>query len=124
MNAVHFKASWQQPFDPAATRDGSFTTSPGGTVTVPFMHGLKEKTPYASGAGWQAVDLPYVGDASMTVIVPDAGRFAAFGRSLDRPAVLSRIIGSMNLSEVTPGTAEAGVEGQGQLRSRSSTRWE
>ena len=40
VNAVHFKASWQQPFLPAKTHDGQFTTATGSTVTVPFMHGL------------------------------------------------------------------------------------
>ena len=99
VNAVHFKASWQQPFDPAATRDGSFTTASGRNVTVPFMHGVPRGM-FASGDGWKAVDLPYIGDASMTVIVPDAGRFAEFERALD-PAVLSRIVGSMHLSDVT-----------------------
>jgi serpin B len=32
---------------------------------------------YASGEGWQAIDLPYTGDElSLLVVVPDAGRFA------------------------------------------------
>jgi serpin B len=97
VNAVHFKASWQQPFDTAATRDGSFATATGEHVTVPFMHGDVRST-YASGDGWQAVDLPYVGDASMTVIVPD--RFSEFERALD-PAVLSQIVGSLKPSDVT-----------------------
>jgi serpin B len=100
VNAVHFKASWQQPFLPSKTHDGQFTTATGSTVTVPFMHGLKEKTSYSSGAGWQAVDLPYIGDASMTVIVPDAGQFQSFERSLD-PTLLAHIVGSMSESDVT-----------------------
>lgn len=99
VNAVHFKASWQQPFDPAATRDGSFSTATGKNVTVPFMHGVV-RSEYASGAGWQAVDLPYTGDASMTVIVPDSGRFSQFERALD-PATLARIIESLAPSDVT-----------------------
>ena len=99
VNAVHFKASWQQPFDPAATRDGSFATASGTHVTVPFMHGVM-RSMYASGDGWQAVDLPYIGDASMTVIVPDAGRFSQFERALD-PAALARIVESLAPSDVT-----------------------
>lgn len=99
VNAVHFKASWQQPFLPASTRAGAFTTAAGTTVSVPFMHG-ELRTTEASGPGWQAVDLPYIGDASMTVIVPDAGTLPAFERSLD-PALLAHIIGSLSASDVT-----------------------
>ena len=40
---------------------------------------------YASGADWQAVDLPYTGHASMTLIVPKPGRFAAVERAVDPP---------------------------------------
>jgi serpin B len=37
---------------------------------------------YASGAGWQAVELPYAdGSLAMTIVVPDD--LAAFERSLD-----------------------------------------
>jgi serpin B len=96
---VHFKASWQQPFLPAETHDGPFSTAAGSTVTVPFMHGVMRSF-YASGDGWQAADLPYIGDASMTVIVPDAGRLPQFERSLD-PAALAHIIRSLSPADVT-----------------------
>jgi serpin B len=99
VNAVHFKGSWAEPFDPAATRDGSFSTATKKNVAVPFMHGVV-RSEYASGDGWQAVDLPYIGDASMTVIVPDAGRFSQFERALD-PAVLAHIIASLRPADVT-----------------------
>jgi serpin B len=99
VNAVHFKASWVQPFSPAATRTGSFTTATGKVVTAPFMHGGVRST-YASGDGWQAVDLPYLGDASMTLIVPDAGTLQRFERSLDL-AALAHIIASLAPADVT-----------------------
>jgi serpin B len=99
VNAVHFKASWTEPFEAARTRVGSFTTATGTRVTAPFMHGAVSSR-YASGAGWQAVDLPYIGGASMTVIVPDAGTFPSFERSLDA-AGLARIVGSLAPAGVT-----------------------
>jgi serpin B len=99
VNAVHFKASWQQQFLTADTHDGSFATAAGTRVTAPFMHGVVRST-YAAGDGWQAVDLPYIGDASMTVIVPDAGRFSQFEQDLD-PAALAHIISSLRPADVT-----------------------
>jgi serpin B len=99
VNAVHFKASWLTPFAAALTSDGPFTTAAGATVTTPFMHGVV-RTGYAAGAGWQAVDLPYVGDASMTVVVPDAGRLRAFEQFLDA-AALAPMLGSFRDSLVT-----------------------
>jgi serpin B len=40
--------------------------------------------PYLAGDGYQAIELPYVGDTvSMLVLVPDAGGFSEFEASLD-----------------------------------------
>jgi serpin B len=58
------------------------------------MHGVIESG-YAKGPGWQAVDVPYIGGASMTLIVPDAGTFDQFERALD-PTQLAHIIGSLS----------------------------
>lgn len=74
VNAIWFKASWATPFDPDRTRDGPFRLLDGGDVTVPLMHG-NLRLPYADGDGFQAVRLPYAGDASMLIILPDPGRF-------------------------------------------------
>jgi serpin B len=94
VNAVHFKASWARPFESGQTTPAPFTTTPGTHVTVPFMHrDSSSMTAYASGSGWQAVDLPYIGDASMTVIVPAAGHLDGFERSLDARR-LDQIVGS------------------------------
>jgi serpin B len=78
VNTVSFKGSWLMPFDPAATADGAFTRADGSQATVPMMK-PKERTPgeravrlgYTHTAGWQAVRLPYVGGASMVVLLPD-----------------------------------------------------
>jgi serpin B len=112
-NAVHFKASWSQPFSPAATRSGPFTTATGSTVSVPFMHGVVRGSA-ASGDGWQAVDLPYIGDASMTLIVPDAGQFASFERSLDSPKLAS-ILGALAPSDITLSLPKLQLKDQSDL---------
>jgi serine protease inhibitor len=80
VNAVRVAAPWQVRFDDAQA--GQFTRLDGSTVTVPSMAG-GGLWQYAAGEGWQAVDVPYgAGDLAMTVIVPDAGRFADVERSV------------------------------------------
>jgi serpin B len=76
VNAVYLKAPWASPFDPADTAKAPFTRADGTKVTVPFMHlvssGLGPMMPAATGKGWAAVRLPYLGNQlAMTVIVPD-----------------------------------------------------
>ena len=82
VNAIYLKAPWQTPFDETATKNAPFTRLGGSQVSVPTMSlGLSEGS-YASGSGWQAVDLPYAGGSlAMTIVVPDD--LAAFESSLD-----------------------------------------
>jgi serpin B len=75
VNAVYFKGSWTQRFDPALTRDAPFHDAGGQRVvgTVRMMHSDGPARLYR-GIGFQAIDLPYgAGAFSMTVILPDAG---------------------------------------------------
>jgi serpin B len=62
------------------------------------MHGGLD-TSYAQGDGWQAVRLPYAGEASMLVIVPDSGGFAGveeqFGTEL-----LAQVTNSLRPADV------------------------
>ncbi len=85
-NAIYFNAAWADPFDPADTRDGAFFLLDGSEVLVPFMSGVAMYG-YATGDGYETVELPYEGqELSMVVIVPDAGRFEEFedGLSTER----------------------------------------
>ena len=88
-NAIYFDASWLHPFDEALTREGTFNLLDGGQVSVPMMAASEPMgLLYARGTGYQAVDLPYVGDrASMTIIVPDSGNFADFEAALNADQV-------------------------------------
>lgn len=71
VNAIYLKAAWQGPFPIEATGQGRFTLADGSTIEVPMMRTAGSYR-YASGDGWQAVELPYVGGSlAMTVIVPD-----------------------------------------------------
>ncbi len=84
-NAIYFKATWENEFDPDETVDAPFTLLDGSQVTVDRM-GLEsgESFSYAAGDGWQAIALPYRGGlADMLIIVPDLGSFDLFEASLD-----------------------------------------
>ena len=79
-NAIYFNAAWLHPF---GTRpDNTFHLLDGSEVSVPMMVGLGSG--YASGEGYQAVELSYQGnELSMVILLPDAGQFEAFERRLD-----------------------------------------
>ncbi len=97
VNAIYLKAPWATPFDVERTVAGPFTLADGTTAQVPMMSAT-EALRYASGTGWQAVELPYLGDQLvLDVILPDDP--GSFGQALD-PQVLSRITGSLASQEV------------------------
>jgi serpin B len=76
VNAVYLDATWTSQFDPDSTYDGPFLLTGGADVTVPLMT-QSASFPYASGDGWQAVELPYLrNELGMLLIIPDEGRFA------------------------------------------------
>ncbi len=57
VNAIYLQANWGDTFDVDATVDEPFA-APMGEVTVSMMHKSADLG-YASGDGWQAVELPY-----------------------------------------------------------------
>jgi serine protease inhibitor len=69
-NAVYLKADWATAFIEEPTVDAAFHRSDGTVMTAPMMHRTGAMR-YASGPGWQAVELPYAGDElAMRVVVP------------------------------------------------------
>lgn len=95
VNALYFKADWLNPFDPKDTHDAPFNLLDGTQVTAKQMSGQRFSIPYASGDGYQAVELAYAGDtAAMDLIVPDSGKFTEFEASLDSQK-LESILASM-----------------------------
>ena len=83
-NAIYFNAKWRYTFDENSTRIRPFHLLDGGEVHVQMMMSEPEYFGYASGEGYQAVDLPYVGgELSMTILLPDEGRFREFENSID-----------------------------------------
>lgn len=93
VNAIYFKASWQAPFDPVDTAPASFSTLGGGTVTADTMHG-SVMSRCGAGEGYAVAELPYVGDAlTMTLLVPDVGRFGEVEAALDGEALQAALSG-------------------------------
>lgn len=92
VNAIYLKASWEVPFKESNTMSGRFTRADGSRVQVPFLRG-DIGAGYGSGAGWRAVEIPYIfEELTLTVIVPDD--LAAFERQLT-PAGLERLVGGL-----------------------------
>ena len=81
-NAIYFRAAWLLPFDESDTADRPFHLLDGSERDVPMMR-QQEDLRYASGGGFQAVELPYKGvGVSMTILLPDSGKFREFEDSL------------------------------------------
>ncbi len=73
-NAIYLRARWSNPFVKAATAAGSFDTGAGARVTVPFMTEPPTEFAYGHGAGYRAIDLPYIDSSlSMLIVMPAAG---------------------------------------------------
>ena len=74
LNAVYFKASWADQFDPMSTRDLDFITLDGKTVKRPMMqhHGMAD---YGKNDLCKMLCLPYGNKAySMVVLLPNEGK--------------------------------------------------
>jgi serpin B len=68
-NAIYFKGKWAMPFDQANTRNEAWR-GPNGTRSTPMMH-REGSYHYFEEDGFQALDLPYLGDQlSMLVVLP------------------------------------------------------
>ena len=71
VNAVYFKSRWQDPFKKELTRDRPFHTASQAIKQLPMM--IQRRTyKYYEDAGVQVAALPYCGDASMYIVLPEA----------------------------------------------------
>jgi serpin B len=95
VNAIYLNAKWLVPFAADATSDGRFYLTTGKHVQVPMMYG-DQSVPIAITDDYQALELPYKGGKlAMLLVMPTAGTFASFQRSLDA-AGLSDVIDSLD----------------------------
>ena len=74
LNAVYFKASWTDKFDPRCTRDLDFITLDGKTVKRPMMN-RRGMAAYGKNDMCKMLCLPYGNKAySMVVLLPNEGK--------------------------------------------------
>lgn len=74
INALYFKGSWANKFDPKLTRKETFFLRDGTEKSYPMMFQSGEEYPYYKGENFQAVSLPYgKGRVSMMLFLPDEG---------------------------------------------------
>lgn len=95
INAVYFRGDWQVPFDPARTRQAPFHRAGASDVTVPLMDRSGEFT-YGEGPGYQALALPYRGNAARMVVILPSTPLApsGFAQYLD-PARFQQVVGAL-----------------------------
>ena len=66
INAIYFKGTWQEKFDPSKTRDDPFHLANGDVKQVPMMR-QNRWYPYYRGENFQAISLAYGGWADAYV---------------------------------------------------------
>jgi serpin B len=75
LNAVYFKASWTNEFDPKNTRDKIFTKQDGTMLEHKMMHVSIKGVAYGSNNLCKMLSLPYGnGNYSMIVLLPHEGK--------------------------------------------------
>jgi len=104
-NAIYFKATWEHRFA-KGTVDDTFTLLDGSQVTVPMMQQIA-KFNYVEGKGYQAIELPYVGDElSMVILLPAADRFEKFSKGLSAEQVHDILEGMKDTEDIQMDTKE------------------
>ena len=72
-DAVYLNATWAAQFDPNLTSSADFYPTAGSKTQVSMMSRTGDYE-YASGGGWQLVEMPYSGDKmTMDILLPTAG---------------------------------------------------
>lgn len=91
VNAIYLKANWATTFNDALTADAPFA-APGGDVSAAMMH-TSADLGYGEGAGWRAVEIPYVfHDLSFLVAMGDSADTAMPSADEAAAAVLTRLV--------------------------------
>lgn len=102
VNALYFKAPWNEPFDPEYTSKQPFHLASGRSVDVDMMRG--DASGIGRGDGWAAVQLPYAGsEVAMTVIVPEGSGSLRAVESAIAAGGLGRILASIRPAPVALG---------------------
>jgi serpin B len=110
VNAIYFNAGWQRPFTESATQPGAFTHLDGSQAQVPMMNESLEMG-YASGANWQAAELPYAGgQTSMVIVLPRPGQLSQVEQGLEA-SFLSSVVSSLQTTAVALSMPKFSIKG-------------
>jgi serpin B len=121
INAIYFKADWQDQFDPNSTQAADFNLLDGTRVQAKMMSVTLNSVLYARENGMQAIELPYQGGtASMDIFVPDPGNFNNFETALDSQK-LDKVLGRLQASSVSLGLPKFTYAGQLSLAEKLKT---
>ncbi|XP_069494087.1 alpha-1-antitrypsin-like [Ambystoma mexicanum] len=75
VNYILFKGKWQRPFQSRSTTTQNFTQDDGTTVRVPMMTQTKvHQVLFDTVLPCSVIQLPYMGDASMMIVLPQPGK--------------------------------------------------
>lgn len=75
INAIYFKGSWSNKFDPSETKAQSFTKADGKSKQVQMMHLSRSDFKYLENNEFQAINLPYADKRlSLYVFLPAKGK--------------------------------------------------
>ncbi|XP_013384226.1 leukocyte elastase inhibitor-like [Lingula anatina] len=97
VNAIYFKGSWTSKFSESNTRPQPFFTSNVNQVNVPMMF-QQQNFPYGTSASLKCkiLKLPYHGDASMVIFLPDQiDDLGHLERSLTSASVVDEALSTM-----------------------------
>jgi len=101
-NAIYLDATWAWLFNKDDTFEAPFFLLDGSQVSVDTMH-QDRSFPHAAGDGWQAIELPYVGDElAMVFLVPDSGLFAEV-EGLVSEGLFEEVVGALQPAQVNLG---------------------
>jgi serpin B len=116
VNALYFYGSWLTLFDESLTRPAVFHTLAGSDVEVPSMRQSMSRE-YKATASLEVLKLPYVqGKLWMTLVLPQAGEFAATRSQISGPW-LSEITTGMTATDIALSLPKFKLE-TGQLKLR------
>lgn len=99
-NAIYFKGVWVNKFQKAWTKDKPFHLSHGAEVDAPLMY-RQDEVGYMVDRNFQAVELPYQGNAlSMVILLPRTRDSCGDLETILKPDLISRTLRQLRKQKV------------------------
>jgi serpin B len=99
VNAIYFKDNWSSPFKKAATSAQPFHLSTNSQVKTSLMLHW-DNVNYTENDDLQALELPYIGEQSMVILLPRQIDGVAHFESQLNPACLDHLLAQMTAQRV------------------------